>query len=361
MLPPTPQSSIDWTSYESYLWFSLLKDCPQEPEFHGEGSVDIHTRMACEALLASDEWPKLSEERKFLAFHSVLLHDSGKPCTTKPGPDGRLHADGHARVGAIIARKFLWEHKVPFYEREKICRVIELHMKPYFFMTTENPEHEALRLFARTDWQVLVAQAMADTVGRIYAGKDQMVDTIRLLSDYCQELAQKDSLFLNDHSRFVFFRDRPSYIPHIPFFKPRCHVTMMSGLPGSGKDTWIKKSKDCPVVSLDEIRNELHINPDEDQAVVVHAAKERAKELLRAGQDFVWNATNISKSMRSQLVDFFCRYDAEVEIVYVESANVLEQNAQRKASVPSNIMDRLMRKWAVPDLTEAHKITYVIS
>ena len=32
-------------------------------------------------------------------------------------------------------------------------------------------------------------------------------------------------------------------------------------------------------------------------------AKEEARTYLRKGQDFVWNATNITRQMRAQLID----------------------------------------------------------
>lgn len=53
---------------------------------------------------------------------------------------------------------------------------------------------------------------------------------------------------------------------------------MMSGLPGAGKDHWIaNNAPDWPVVSLDEIRQELRVKPEETQGVVVKRAKERAR------------------------------------------------------------------------------------
>ena len=61
----------------------------------------------------------------------------------------------------------------------------------------------------------------------------------------------------------------------------------MSGLPGSGKDTWLGRSRgDLPTVSLDEIRSELEIDPTDDQGKVAQLAKERCREFLRAGTPF---------------------------------------------------------------------------
>ena len=46
------------------------------------------------------------------------------------------------------------------------------------------------------------------------------------------------------------------------------------------------------VVSLDEIRARLNVDPDEPQDRVIHAAREQAKVLLREQRPFIWNATN---------------------------------------------------------------------
>lgn len=61
-------------------------------------------------------------------------------------------------------------------------------------------------------------------------------------------------------SRVSYFElpDRdPHYAAHDAF---RCHVTVMSGLPGAGKGTWIANNRpDHPVVSFDLIREELGV------------------------------------------------------------------------------------------------------
>ena len=74
----------------------------------------------------------------------------------------------------------------------------------------------------------------------------------------------------------------------------------MSGLPGAGKDTWIARhAPDLPVISLDMIRRELKVTPADDQGAVAALAKSRARELLRRQQSFIWNATNITRALRT--------------------------------------------------------------
>ena len=47
--------------------------------------------------------------------------------------------------------------------------------------------------------------------------------------------------FANDHARFLFYRDQLSSLHYLPHEDFRCTATLMAGLPGAGKDTWIAK------------------------------------------------------------------------------------------------------------------------
>jgi predicted kinase len=97
---------------------------------------------------------------------------------------------------------------------------------------------------------------------------------------------------------------------------------------------------------------------------VVQAARERARELLRQRQPFAWNATNITRSLRRQLVDLFLSYGARVRIVYVEApyTDLLARNRHRAAAaaVPEKVIARLLRRLDVPDATEAHAVGWVV-
>jgi hypothetical protein len=72
--------------------------------------------------------------------------------------------------------------------------------------------------------------------------------------------------FPSAHRRFEYFRsESPSfdYLAHEEF---TCRVTVISGLPGAGKDTWISgHMPDVPVVSLDALRPE----PSEEREITI--------------------------------------------------------------------------------------------
>ncbi|MBM3795428.1 MAG: hypothetical protein FJW31_15495 [Acidobacteria bacterium] len=130
----------------------------------------------------------------------------------------------------------------------------------------------------------------------------------------------------------------------------------MCGLPGSGKDTWLaEQAAGLPVISLDAIREELGAAATRQQGHVAHAAKERARILLRDGVSCAWNATNLTREMRAQLVDLFTGYRARVRIVHVEApaAVLWERNDGRERTVPAAAIERMLNRWEVPVVTEA--------
>lgn len=85
-----------------------MKGCPQPPNYHSEGDVWTHTRLAL-ANLESDRYAAEFPDEPPCAelVMSVLLHDVAKPTTLRtPERDGtdRIRFDGHDRVGAAAAR-----------------------------------------------------------------------------------------------------------------------------------------------------------------------------------------------------------------------------------------------------------------
>ena len=74
-----------------------MRGCAQSPEHHPEGDVWVHTRL----LLTHLKHPS-----PVLAL-SALLHDIGKPRTSRTEPSGRIRFFGHEGVGARMAEEIL--------------------------------------------------------------------------------------------------------------------------------------------------------------------------------------------------------------------------------------------------------------
>jgi putative nucleotidyltransferase with HDIG domain len=97
----------------------FLSGTPQPPEYHAEGDVAIHTRLAIEAC-PGDCDPDL--------LWVALLHDIGKPATTRREQDGRITAYGHANLGADMADEILRRIDMPEKRRERIQWAIRHHI-----------------------------------------------------------------------------------------------------------------------------------------------------------------------------------------------------------------------------------------
>ena len=152
-----------------------------------------------------------------------------------------------------------------------------------------------------------------------------------------------------------------------PWFTPPepigSRITILSGLPGSGKDRWLRENRpDLPVVSLDRIRAEMGIGPTENQGKVLQAGFEAARVNLRAGRDFAWNATCLTRLTRQKIVGLSRDYDAHIEIVSLDIPVrvALERNRGRKdAALPDRIISDLALKREPLMAEEAHVIMSV--
>lgn len=137
---------------------------------------------------------------------------------------------------------------------------------------------------------------------------------------------------------------------------------MVSGLPGTGKDYYIKENLSyLPVISLDEIRKDLGIKPTDKQGKVIQTAKEKAREYMRKGENFVWNATNTTKRMRTELISFFTEYNSFINIIFLNKDLdlILEQNKNRDQKVPENVIIKLYKKMEIATPDEAHNVSII--
>lgn len=95
-----------------------MKGVEQPPQFHPEGDVWIHTRMLLEGLNAGCS-PTLA--------WGALLHDVGKPPTFERLD--RIRFNGHADVGAKMARAVCNRLRMSNDETDQIVAIVANHMK----------------------------------------------------------------------------------------------------------------------------------------------------------------------------------------------------------------------------------------
>ena len=365
-VPTAPEWAVAWSALRNrFDWVRRLEAVPQDPVHHAEGDVAIHTRLVCEAMAALPAFRALDAEARLVAFAGALLHDVAKPDCTRTDDDGRVTSHGHSVRGAMLARTILWRLGMPFALREQVVGMVRHHQAPFWLLERDDPHRMVAAMSQSTRCDLLALVAEADARGRTCADQRRILDNVELFRTYCEEnecLAAPLG-FPSDHARFLYLGGRqrdPAHRPHESF---SCEVVLMSGFPGAGKDRWIAQhAATWPVVSLDRLRTELDVDPEDDQGTVVASAREEARAHLRAGRSFVWNATNVSKRIRAQCTRMFADYGARIRIVYVEVSEptLHAQNRARRAPVPARVLEGLLEKWEIPDASEAHEVSYVI-
>jgi predicted kinase len=254
---------------------------------------------------------------------------------------------------------------MPFAQREQVAALVRYHQTPFYLLDHPDSLRKAITVSqtARCDLLALVAEA--DARGRVCADRQRMLDNVALFTEYCHEhdCLDRPRPFASDHARFLYFRDGRRHPDSLAHDDCRSEVVALSGFPGVGKNHWVAQHlPDWPVIALDDLRRELDIEPTEAQGTVLNHARDLARDYLRQGRSFVWNATNVSRQVRGQALGLFADYKARVRIVYLEvpEAVLWRQNKLRAQPVPEAVIERLLDRWEVPDLTEAHRVEYVV-
>lgn len=365
----TISESKQWTDLENrFDWVKRMKNVPQDPRYHAEGSVAIHTQMVLEALQNESAFKQLSAQDREILWAAALLHDVEKYSTTVHETDGRITSNGHARKGAQFARQLLYtDEPAPFAIREQIVGLVKYHGLPIWLFEKPDPLKALVKTSMEVNLQWLSLLARADMLGRICDDRDEMLYRIACFEEYCKENECWDSprRFQSDQAQMYYMQNDDAYLDYIPFEIPEAEVVLMCGLPGAGKDSYIKAHyKDWPIISLDDIRVARGISPTDKSGNgrVIQEAKEQARSYLRKRESFVWNATNTTSQMRMQLIDLFITYKARVCIVYIEVPyrRLHNQNKNRDHVVPIGVIDKLVRKLEVPALWEGHRVVYWI-
>jgi tRNA nucleotidyltransferase (CCA-adding enzyme) len=144
-----------------------LKGVEQEPDWHPEGDVLVHTHLVCDSARGLVD--ELDYPRQLAVMLAALCHDFGKPSTTR-FVEGRWRSHGHAEAGVAPTLSFLDRLKLftldGYDVRAQTVALVREHLKPRDLYREEAGDGAFRRLALRCELGLLYRVAKADILGR---------------------------------------------------------------------------------------------------------------------------------------------------------------------------------------------------
>lgn len=142
---------------------------------------------------------------------------------------------------------------------------------------------------------------------------------------------------------------------------------LMCGLPGSGKSTFAKELKaktdrikglnETVLLSSDELRKEMFgdENNIEHNGEVFNEMRRRTKENLKAGNNVIYDATNISSKRRTNLLQYELKnIECDKVCVYIPTIwlDCIENDKKRDRQVGREVIIRMRNQLDIPMYNE---------
>ena len=380
----TSDWKVNWPKLEQMHEFQRLKAAKQSSIWHKEGDALVHTKMVAEQMekLLAHRHFEVGCERWIMLMAAAVCHDLGKGTNTKWDKDKNdWSANNHGQASAWITRTMFYDED--FNLREKVCFICRWHMTlHHIFDKPERTTRGLLKLYygpVRLDDMILMKEA--DSLGSI--NDTDTLEQVRSTTEKIIDEATKLNLmgtnypyagFKNSWHKMEFFAHPEKYNTPEDVadadsgWKSEFTVTVMVGIPGSGKDYYIEHSglKNWPVLCRDNIRQEIGLQGEKPQGnkqqeeEVTKIFNERMFSYLKNKQSFVVNNTNTNMRWRSELVRQLLPYHPNINFVYCESPDLHFNKERRKGMMPDTVIDRFWKEMEFPSPTECSEIFYEV-
>ena len=146
-----------------------LVGCEQEPEWHPEGDVWVHTLLVIDR--ARERIADLERPQQVAVMLGAVCHDLGKPATTA-FIDGRIRSRNHEEAGVEPTHAFLNRlnvHTMNGYDvRRQVVGLVAQHLKPGMWRQSTGAVGDGAfrRLAKKVDLELLARLAKSDCLGR---------------------------------------------------------------------------------------------------------------------------------------------------------------------------------------------------
>lgn len=163
-----------------------LKSTEQSPEHHPEGNVWNHT------MLVVDEAAQVKSKSRNPAVFlwAALLHDIGKPSTTKLRK-GRITAYDHDKVGAELSKQFLQEFTQDSLFIREVSELIRYHMQ-ILFVVKNLPFADIEGMARNTEIREVALLGICDRLGRGNPDRNREQDNIELFLRKCSSVLSEN-------------------------------------------------------------------------------------------------------------------------------------------------------------------------
>jgi predicted kinase len=369
-----------------------LAETRQDPGWHAEGDVRIHTGMVLDALYEDLSANPVGPEERVTLVLGALLHDIAKPLATRDGEiagRNRVIAPRHEALGRSWLAPRLLGLGLPYAQIEEVLGLVGSHHEPKGLVKKEKPEGEWRRVAMGVDLDRLARIELADMRGRTCADWADNVEMIELYRLYAEEMAvsgwvrqwraffadafghlgptARDRVFGEAIRGAIEGRwrtpDGALWLGHAQEARVP-ELVVLVGPSGAGKSTFARRIlHDHDVVSLDALREEIAGDAADqgDNGRVRQAARERLKAALRADKRVVWDATSLRRDFRGPILQLGFDYGALVTLVVLADTpeGFARRNRARSTAVPPAVLDAQIEGYEHPEHHEAHRTIVV--
>lgn len=206
-------SDVNWLGFFSAL--DNIDGCPQDPVWHPEGDVFVHTCHVVDAMAKLCDEHSISGDDRVVLIFAALLHDVGKPETTVLNDEGRWSSPSHDKVGMPIARKFL--ESIGCHESliERIVPLVGEHMVHVGLeQVTKRVVNRLAHRLGKATIDELLLVILADMNGRppLEGGIPPICEDIVKMAEECKVLAEKPKpILMGRHLIEMGYKPGPAF------------------------------------------------------------------------------------------------------------------------------------------------------
>ena len=355
---------------------SKLSDTEQDSVWHSEGNVYIHTKMVYNEIINIINEYDINDDDKEVLLISAVLHDIGKPIVTKEKElDDRIAivSPKHEYIGMSYIFHKIQNLNLKNEQIEKILGIVGYHNLPKLYTIDNKSKWKFINLSTKAPTELLYLFEIADIKGRICPDKEYQLEILELFKMYCLEyecfsknILKRPSFYDNeylDSKTYKALLNNEIFMPEEGEQKYYSHkekysnLIILTGLSGVGKSYFIEKQyPDYYLISLDNIRDDFNKREDlSNEGQVRQEAKRILKEKLAAKENIIYDATNIRRDFRKQIIDLGNQYHALVKTICLTDKinNILKRNKDRKYAIPDSTILKQEQKFEFPEKDEA--------